>query len=131
MPSKIEREVKEILDNLDYFLPSDELDKPSGKGSSPGNPLNWLQRRFSVGQLVLGGLLITITTFFSLIIAPAVPVFVGIPGLVLLLTAIVLLLRPGPGRSQEPAWSGHDFGQSPEMGQTLWNRMRRRMKGHV
>lgn len=141
MPDRIEREIEDILNKLDDFVPDKgqkpiPFRKPARRRSSSGG--NWLTQRLaklSLNQIMLYALIALVAGFLlrSLPFAS----WLMIASLIVLVTAFFLSMRAGSGRgrignsSYEKRWRGEPIDLSNNYtsgGPTLGDRIVRWFK---
>jgi hypothetical protein len=125
MADRIEREIEDILNKIDDFVPEGGRSrKPTPIRPSPlSKATTWLTRRLttiSLGQVMMYALVIVVAAFFFRFVNPAVMRWVMIGGLIVLGTAFVLsVFGGGSGRTirqPEKRWRG----QPLDLSQPSW-----------
>lgn len=139
-PDKVQREIEELLDRLDNFVPEDRLASKIRKRRHAETDPGLLERtwkrvsHFSLGQAMLAGLALILISwvFRSPLGSLASPVM--IVGIILVIGAFVLSVVNGDSRRtiagrQEKRWRGQviDYSEpSPASRIRDWFRRRRR-----
>ena len=134
MPDNLEREVEEILRKLDEFVPEEErFTRARRRGTTAvSDTLGGLlagASRISLGQLMLGSLVLVVVSFFFRSASPTLARWLIIAGLILFVTAFVLSLL-GRRPRYEKRWRGEVIDLSePGLGSRLRNWFQRRGRG--
>jgi hypothetical protein len=112
MPDKFEREIEDILNRLDNFPeqgPSDRARKAvSNRVGAFQRRLALRLARLSVGQIMLGGIVMILVGYFFRALIPEIWYYVVILGLILFFTSFALSLF-GAGRghaNSQTYWRG-------------------------
>lgn len=111
MSDNIEREIEELLSQLDEFVPEESVARRMRRRSS-----NWAANlnqaitsrlaRISLGQIMLAALALVLVALLFGRVNPLLARWVIIAGLILFFTSFILSLRLGRGRSVERRWRG-------------------------
>ena len=134
MPDKLEREVEEILEKLDRFVPEEGRLARSRRRTAQAiggffQPLLARFSRVSLGQLMLASLLLVLVAFFFRGASPGLARWLIIGGLILFVGAFVLSFLGGRSRS-ERRWRGRVIDLSePSLATRLRNWFRRQVHG--
>lgn len=135
MPDNIEKQIEEILNRLDQFVPEEGVVRRFRRRSRAAN----LQRaiaarlgRISLGQVMLTGIAVILLALLFRRVNPMLANWAVIAGLILFFTSFALSLRWGRGRRVERRWRGQviDLSQ-PSLADRLraWLKGRRRSSG--
>jgi hypothetical protein len=136
MPDKFEREIEDILSRLDNFPQRGPSDRARRAVS---NRVGDFHRRFtlrlarlSVGQIMLGGIVMILVGYFFRALIPEIWYYVVILGLVLFFTSFALSLF-GAGRagsSSQTYWRGRPVQSYYASGPDLAKRFRAWWRRH-
>jgi hypothetical protein len=107
----IEREIKDILERLDHFVPEESASSRFGKRTS-----RWASdvyrgiasrlARISLSQVMLTALAMVVFAWLFRFVNPAVARWVIIAGVILLVVSFVASLRASRAASNEKRWRG-------------------------
>lgn len=140
MPDRIEREIEDILNKLDDFVPEKGQQpipfKPRPKPSPMSRTQGWFGQRLarvSLNQIMLYALIAVLAAFFLRALPFASWVMIG--ALIVLATAFVMSMRQG-GRggskrlgsspSTQKRWRGQPIDDSPPPGPSFFDRLKGR-----
>jgi hypothetical protein len=136
MSDNIEREIEELLSQLDEFVPEESAARRMRRRSS-----NWAAglnqaiasrlARISLGQIMLASLFLVLVALLFGRVNPLLARWVIIAGLILFFTSFFLSLRLGRGRSVRKRWRGQviDLSRPSPIDQARsWLRARLRRK---
>jgi hypothetical protein len=141
---RIHREIEELLDRLDNFVPEERLAtkirnrarRPNADNPSALDRVRARIRRISLGQLMLAGFVLIIASWFlSGPLGSFTPWLIGL-GLVMTGTAFVLSIARGAGGSRtlggsaEKRWRGQviEYSTGPSAAERIRNWFRRRRR---
>jgi len=134
MSHNIEREIEEILSQLDEFVPEEGVARRVRRRSSDwaanlNQAITSRLARVSLGRIMLVALGLVLVALLFGRVNPLLARWVIIAGLVLFFTSFILSLRLGRGRSVQRRWRGQvvDLSQ-PSLSERLrsWLRGKRR-----
>ncbi len=133
MPDRIEREIEEILDKIDRFVPSESAPlrfRRRSAGVFGGIRKAFLSPvlRVSVAQIMLLGIGLFILSFFIGRYDGTLGKWTAVVGAILFLGGFVLSFVAGHGRQQPKRWRGRVVEyDEPDLGERIrmWFRARR------
>jgi len=134
MSDNIEREIEEILSQLDEFVPEEGVARRVRRRSSDwaanlNRAITSRLARVSLGRIMLVALGLVLVALLFGRVNPLLARWVIIAGLVLFFTSFILSLRLGQGRSAQRRWHGQvvDLSQ-PSLSERVrsWLRGKRR-----
>ena len=111
MSDNIEREIEEILSQLDEFVPEESVARRVRRRSSDwaanlNRAITSRLARVSLGRIMLVALGLVLVALLFGRVNPLLARWVIIAGLVLFFTSFILSLRLGQGRSAQRRWRG-------------------------
>lgn len=111
MSDNIEREIEEILSQLDEFVPEEGVARRVRRRSSDwaanlNRAITSRLARVSLGRIMLVALGLVLVALLFGRVNPLLARWVIIAGLVLFFTSFILSLRLGQGRSAQRLWRG-------------------------
>lgn len=134
MSDNIEREIEEILSQLDEFVPEEGMARRVRRRSSDwaanlNRAITSRLARVSLGQIMLVALALVLVSLLFWRVNPLLARWVIIAGLILFFTSFILSLRLGRGRNVQRRWRGQviDISQ-PSLSERVrsWLRGKRR-----
>lgn len=111
MSNNIEREIEEILSQLDEFVPEEGMARRVRRRSSDwaanlNRAITSRLARVSLGRIMLVALGLVLVSLLFFRVNPLLARWVIIAGLILFFTSFILSLRLGRGRTVEKRWRG-------------------------
>lgn len=135
MPDRIEREIEDILNKLDDFVPDKGQKpipfKPRPKTSASSKAQGWFSKRLanvSLNQIMLYSLLVVLAAFFLRSIPFASWVMIG--ALAVLAVSFVMSMRsggrstPSGGQAYQKRWRGEPIDLTPQSGPSLTDKIK-------
>ncbi len=133
---RIQREIEDILNRLDEFVPEETVASRMRRRSSDaaarfGRALIAPLARISLGQVMLAAVVLIVVAFFGMRIHPLFARWVLIAGMILFLTSFALsFFNRGAPAKMEQRWRGRPMElDGPSLGDRLrawWGRQRGR-----
>ena len=104
MADRIEREIEEILNKLDNFVPERSRPKPRKQVKGPSPLQRWLAR-ISMRKVMMWAIVVVLIAFFARGVPGAYLLLIG--GLIVFATAFILSTRSSTGSAySEKRWRG-------------------------